>query len=114
MTKEQLMEQTEKADSVYFNSDSLLSAKLSCGGAIEACKAVVEGKVKNALAVVRPPGHHAEPDAPGGFCLFSNVAVAAKTILNNYPESVRRIIIVDWDVHHGNGTQKAFYDDPRW
>ncbi|GME70031.1 unnamed protein product [[Candida] boidinii] len=113
MTKEQLMEQTEKADSVYFNSDSLLSAKLSCGGAIEACKAVVEGKVKNALAVVRPPGHHAEPDAPGGFCLFSNVAVAAKTILNNYPESVRRIIIVDWDVHHGNGTQKAFYDDPR-
>ncbi|ODV82661.1 hypothetical protein CANARDRAFT_209768 [[Candida] arabinofermentans NRRL YB-2248] len=113
MTKEELLKETEKGDSVYFNNDSLLSAKLSCGGAIEASKAVVEGKVKNALAVVRPPGHHAEPDAPGGFCLFSNVAVAAKAILTEYPESVRRIIIVDWDVHHGNGTQKAFLDDPR-
>ncbi|KAH3662609.1 hypothetical protein OGAPHI_005861 [Ogataea philodendri] len=113
MSKEQLMELTEKSDSVYFNNDSLLSAKLSCGGAIEACRAVVEGRVKNALAVVRPPGHHAEPDVPGGFCLFSNVAVAAKSILTNYPESVRRIVIVDWDVHHGNGTQKAFIDDPR-
>ncbi|KAH3684991.1 hypothetical protein WICPIJ_004023 [Wickerhamomyces pijperi] len=113
MSKEDLMKSTEKGDSVYFNNDSLLGAKLSCGGAIEACKAVVEGKVKNALAVVRPPGHHAEPDAPGGFCLFSNVAVAAKNILHNYPESVKRIVIVDWDVHHGNGTQKAFYDDPR-
>lgn len=113
MTKEQLMELTEKGDSVYFNHDSYLGAKLSCGGAIEACKAVVEGKVKNALAVVRPPGHHAEPDTPGGFCLFSNVAVAAKNILKNYPESVRKIVVLDWDVHHGNGTQKAFYDDPR-
>ncbi|CDK29439.1 unnamed protein product [Kuraishia capsulata CBS 1993] len=113
MTKAKLLEETEKGDSVYFNHDSLLSAKLSCGGAIEACKAVVEGKVKNALAVVRPPGHHAEPDTPGGFCLFSNVAVAAKNILKNYPESVRRVVIIDWDVHHGNGTQKSFIDDPR-
>lgn len=113
LSKEQLMELTEKGDSVYFNHDSYLGAKLSCGGSIEACKAVVEGKVKNALAVVRPPGHHAEPDTPGGFCLFSNVAVAAKNMLKNYPESVRRIVILDWDVHHGNGTQKAFWDDPR-
>lgn len=113
MTKSKLMEETEKGDSVYFNNDSFLGAKLSCGGSIEACKAVVEGKVKNALAVVRPPGHHAEPDAPGGFCLFSNVAVAAKNILKNYPESVKKIVILDWDVHHGNGTQKAFYNDPR-
>ncbi|KAG0676538.1 Histone deacetylase hda1 [Pichia californica] len=113
MNKDELLKATEKGDSVYFNNDSLLSAKLSCGGAIEACKAVVEGKVKNALAVVRPPGHHAEPDAPGGFCLFSNVAVAATSILKNYPESVRKIIILDWDIHHGNGTQKVFYNDPR-
>ncbi|ODV93557.1 hypothetical protein PACTADRAFT_46491 [Pachysolen tannophilus NRRL Y-2460] len=113
MNKQQLLEATEKGDSVYFNHDSFLGAKLSCGGAIEACKSVVEGKVKNALAVVRPPGHHAEPDVPGGFCLFSNVAVAAKNILKNYPESVRKIVIVDWDVHHGNGTQKAFINDPR-
>lgn len=113
MSKEQLLEETEKADSAYFNHDSYLGAKLSCGGAIEACKAVVEGRVKNSLAVVRPPGHHAEPDTPGGFCLFSNVAVAAKNILKNYPESVRKIVVVDWDVHHGNGTQKCFIDDPR-
>ncbi|CAR25046.1 histone deacetylase HDA1 [Lachancea thermotolerans CBS 6340] len=113
MTRDQLLKETEKGDSVYFNNDSYLSAKLSCGGAIEACKAVVEGRVKNALAVVRPPGHHAEPEVAGGFCLFSNVAVAAQNILKNYPESVRKIMVLDWDVHHGNGTQKAFYDDDR-
>lgn len=111
MTRENLLDETEKGDSVYFNNDSFLSAKLSCGGAIEACKAVVEGKVKNSLAVVRPPGHHAEPDSPAGFCLFSNVAVAAKNILKQYPESVRRIVILDWDIHHGNGTQRAFYNN---
>lgn len=113
MSREALLEETQKGDSIYVNNDSFFSAKLSCGGVIEACKAVVEGRVKNSLAVVRPPGHHAEPDAPAGFCLFSNVAVAAKNILKNYPESVRRIVIVDWDIHHGNGTQKAFYNDPR-
>ena len=113
MTRERLLEETEKGDSIYVNNDSYRSAKLSCGGAIEACKAVIEGKVKNAAAIIRPPGHHAEPNSPGGFCLFSNVAVAAKSILKKFPESVRRIVVVDWDVHHGNGTQKAFYDDPR-
>ena len=111
MSREELLKETEKGDSVYFNNDSYASARLPCGGAIEACKAVVEGRVKNSLAVVRPPGHHAEPQAAGGFCLFSNVAVAAKNILKNYPESVRRIMILDWDIHHGNGTQKSFYQD---
>ncbi|CAI5756113.1 unnamed protein product [Candida verbasci] len=113
MSRDQLLYETEKGDSIYVNNDSYLSAKLSCGGTIEACKAVIEGKVKNSLAIVRPPGHHAEPDTPGGFCLFSNVAVATKNLLKNYPESCRKIVILDWDIHHGNGTQKAFYDDPR-
>ncbi|EMG48891.1 Histone deacetylase HDA1 [Candida maltosa Xu316] len=113
MGRDQLLEETEKGDSIYVNNDSYLSAKLSCGGTIEACKAVIEGRVKNSLAVVRPPGHHAEPDTPAGFCLFSNVAVAAKNILKSYPDSVRKIVIIDWDIHHGNGTQKAFYNDPR-
>lgn len=113
MPKEGLLELTERGDSVYFNHDLYTGAKLLCGGTIEACAAVVLGSVKNALAVVRPPGHHAEPETPGGFCLFSNVAVAAKNILLQHPDTVRRIVILDWDVHHGNGTQKAFYDDPR-
>lgn len=113
MSRDQLLEETEKGDSIYVNNDLYLLAKLSCGGSIEACKAVVQGKVKNSLAIVRPPGHHAEPNTPGGFCLFSNVAVAAKNILKSFPDSVRRIVVLDWDIHHGNGTQKAFYDDPR-
>ncbi|KAL2708011.1 Histone deacetylase [Kluyveromyces marxianus] len=113
LERERLLKETEGGDSVYFNNDSFLSAKLSCGGAIEACKAVVEGRVKNSIAVVRPPGHHAEPEVAGGFCLFSNVAVAAANMLKSYPESVRKIMIVDWDIHHGNGTQKTFYEDDR-
>lgn len=113
MSRDQLLEETERGDSIYVNNDSFLLAKLLCGGSIEACRSVVEGKVKNSLAIVRPPGHHAEPNAPGGFCLFSNVAVAAKNVLKAYPESVRRIVILDWDIHHGNGTQRAFYNDPR-
>lgn len=113
MTRDQLLEETERGDSIYVNNDSYILAKLSCGGTIEACKAVIEGRVKNLLAIVRPPGHHAEPETPGGFCLFSNVAVAAKNMLSRFPELVRRIVIVDWDIHHGNGTQKLFWDDPR-
>ncbi|EGV65711.1 hypothetical protein CANTEDRAFT_118275 [Yamadazyma tenuis ATCC 10573] len=113
MSRDKLLEETETGDSIYVNNDSYLSAKLSCGGSIEACKAVISGQVKNSMAIVRPPGHHAEPDTPGGFCLFSNVAVAAKTMLKLFPDSVRKIVIVDWDIHHGNGTQKAFYNDPR-
>ncbi|RKP32901.1 hypothetical protein METBISCDRAFT_11348 [Metschnikowia bicuspidata] len=111
MTRDQLLEETEKGDSIYVNNDLYLLAKLSCGGLIEACKAVIEGHVKNSLAIVRPPGHHAEPDTPGGFCLFSNVAVAAKNMLKSYPDSCRRIVVLDWDIHHGNGTQKAFYNN---
>ncbi|KAK9476928.1 hypothetical protein V1514DRAFT_310388 [Lipomyces japonicus] len=112
MTHDELKDATEKGDSVYFNNESFFCAKLSCGGVIDTCKAVVEQKVKNAIAVVRPPGHHAEPYKPAGFCMFNNVAVASKVILKQYPEQVKRIFILDWDIHHGNGTQRAFYDDP--
>ncbi|KAK9454220.1 hypothetical protein V1511DRAFT_416140 [Dipodascopsis uninucleata] len=112
MRQEELIEETDKGDSVYFNNESWFCAKLSCGGVIDTCKAVVEGKVKNAIAVVRPPGHHAEPFKPAGFCLFNNVAVASRVILREYPEKVKKIFILDWDIHHGNGTQRAFYNDP--
>lgn len=113
MSTDALEHETAVGDSIYLNNDSFLAAKLSCGGAIEACRAVVDGRVKNSIAVIRPPGHHAEPENAGGFCLFSNVAVAAKTMLRDYPEQVRRIVILDWDVHHGNGTQKVFFEDDR-
>jgi acetoin utilization deacetylase AcuC-like enzyme len=85
-------------------------ALLAAGGVIQAVKAVVQGQVTNAYALVRPPGHHAIASTGMGFCMFSNLAIAAK-----YAQQVlgvSRIAIVDWDVHHGNGTQAAFYDDP--
>lgn len=97
-------------NSVYFNSESAFCARLSAGGTIETCIAVAEERVRNAIAVVRPPGHHAESDCAMGFCLFSNVAIAAKCVLQKFP-NIERILILDWDVHHGNGTQKVFYED---
>jgi len=81
----------------------------AAGGAIEACKAVLDKNVRNAYALVRPPGHHACADKGMGFCLFNNVAVAARYVQRN--SAFKRIAIVDFDVHHGNGTQEAFYDD---
>ncbi|WBW72877.1 histone deacetylase (class II) Clr3 [Schizosaccharomyces osmophilus] len=112
MSREDLANLEKISDSLYFNNESAFCARLACGSAIETCAAVVTGKVKNAFAVVRPPGHHAEPHKPGGFCLFNNVSVAARSMLQRFPDKVKRILIIDWDVHHGNGTQMAFYDDP--
>jgi histone deacetylase 6 len=99
-------------DSIYFNQLSFFSGKLSAGGAIETCKAVFERRVKNAIAVIRPPGHHAEVNKTMGFCLFNNCCIASRVCQKDYGQDCRRILIVDWDVHHGNGCQKAFYKDP--
>jgi acetoin utilization deacetylase AcuC-like enzyme len=85
-------------------------ALLSAGAAIECCDAVMRGEVGRAFAAVRPPGHHAEPDRAMGFCLFGNVAIAARYLQRQY--GVETVAIVDFDVHHGNGTQAAFEDDP--
>src|SRR5690606_33366329 len=82
----------------------------SAGAAIEAATAVAAGRLRTAFVATRPPGHHATPDRAMGFCLFNNVAVAARHL--QAAGLARRILIVDWDVHHGNGTQDAFYDDP--
>jgi histone deacetylase 6 len=99
-------------ESLYVGGLSHLVARLSAGGAIDTCKNVVGGTVKNAFAVIRPPGHHAEYDAPMGFCFFNNVPVAVRVCQQEFPETCRKVLILDWDVHHGNGVQNIFYDDP--
>lgn len=104
--------ESEIHDSVYFNDATYNCAKLAVGGAIEACRAVVRGDVRNAIAIIRPPGHHAESDKPSGFCIFNNVPIATRVCQNDFPEKCRKVLILDWDVHHGNGIQHAFYDDP--
>ncbi|CEQ43207.1 SPOSA6832_05110, partial [Sporobolomyces salmonicolor] len=109
--------------SLYVNPDSAFAARLSCGGVIEMCRAVAEGQIRNGFAIVRPPGHHAEPEEAMGFCFFNNVAVSAKWLqtvygaggqrdVNGKEIKMKKVMILDWDVHHGNGTQKAFEDDP--
>lgn len=106
------MSDETRADSIYYNQLSYFSSKLSAGGAIETCKAVMNGTVKNAIAVIRPPGHHAEVEKPMGFCMFNNVCIASRICQDDFGEKCRKILIVDWDVHHGNGCQNAFYEDP--
>ncbi|KAL8966933.1 MAG: hypothetical protein Q9197_005711, partial [Variospora fuerteventurae] len=109
---EDLVHLEKQYDSIYFNRLTFSSALLSAGGAIETCKAVVSGRVKNAIAVIRPPGHHAECNRPMGFCLFDNVSIAARVCQADFPEVCRKVLVLDWDVHHGNGIQQAFYNDP--
>ena len=83
--------------SLYINNQTALASRLSCGGVISACEAVMGGVVRNAIAVVRPPGHHAEPYQSLGFCFLNNVAVATKVIQRDL--GVKKIMIVDWSVH---------------
>jgi acetoin utilization deacetylase AcuC-like enzyme len=89
--------------------DSVTIARLAAGGAIAAVDAVLDGTVDNAYALLRPPGHHATPGAGRGFCLLNNVAVAVAAAR---ARGRSRVAVVDWDVHHGNGTQDTFRDDP--
>ncbi|KAG8906932.1 Histone deacetylase hda1 [Tulasnella sp. 403] len=96
--------------SLYVHPNTPEAALLSAGGVIEAALAVARGEVKTSFANVRPPGHHAEPEEHMGFCFFNNVAVAAKVV--QLETSIKKIMILDWDVHHGNGTQRTFNDDP--
>lgn len=83
----------------------------AAGGVIAAVDAVMRGEADNAFVAVRPPGHHATAERAMGFCIFNNVAIAARYAQNKYKE-IERVAIIDWDVHHGNGTQGIFYSDP--
>ena len=100
---------------VVFDADTATSAqsyeaaRLAAGGLVDLCAAVRAGEVANGFAFVRPPGHHAEESRAMGFCLFNNVAVAAAALRAT---GIERVCIVDWDLHHGNGTQHLFEDDP--
>ena len=89
---------------------SLPAAYLAAGGALAAVDAIMRGDVNHVFCAVRPPGHHAESARAMGFCLFNNVAIAARYVQKRY--GLARVLIVDWDVHHGNGTQHSFEDDP--
>ena len=82
----------------------------SAGAAIAAAGAIVEGRIENAFVAARPPGHHATPEKPMGFCLFNSIAIVARWL--QAKGHAERVLIVDWDVHHGNGTHDAFYGDP--
>ncbi len=98
-------------DDTYLSPKSVEAAKRAAGGAIAMVDTLLSPQgPKRALALVRPPGHHARPDGGMGFCLLNNVAIAARAAI---ARGIERVAIVDWDVHHGNGTQDAFYEDPR-
>jgi len=96
-------------DSAIVGRGSYEIAKLSAGGAIQAVKAVVSGSVDNAYVLTRPPGHHAEADRGMSYCIFNNIVIAAKYAQNEL--GIGKILILDWDAHHGNGTEDAFYED---
>jgi len=102
---------------VAIDQDTIVSpaswdaAVASAGCAIDAMSIVMDGRARTALALCRPPGHHATESRPMGFCLFNNVAIAARAAQTEH--RIERVLIIDWDVHHGNGTQDIFYDDPR-
>ncbi len=111
-----LKEKVPRAGQVYLDPDtpispeSLAAAEMAVSAVLCAIDAVMNQSIQNAFCAIRPPGHHAEPDHAMGFCLFNNVAVGTRYIQKQY--GLEKIFIIDWDVHHGNGTQHIFYDDP--
>lgn len=93
----------------YVGPDSVTIAELAAGGTVAMVDAMLDGPVKRGVALVRPPGHHARPGHAMGFCLLNNVAIAAA---HARARGLERVAVIDWDVHHGNGTQETFYPDP--
>ena len=107
------IKETSGKERIQLDPDTATSARsyevalLAAGGLLTAIDLVMEGKIHNGFALVRPPGHHAEASRAMGFCLFNNVAVGAEYLVKKF--RIKRILILDWDLHHGNGTQHSFY-----
>jgi len=109
-----MVKSTAGKEHVQLDPDTSTSAKswevacLAAGGVLSAVDSIMEGKIQNGFALVRPPGHHAEASRAMGFCLFNNIAIGAAHLIQKH--GLERILVVDWDLHHGNGTQNSFYD----
>lgn len=99
------------ATDTYISARSYEAATYAAGATLTAIDAVLQGEVQNAYCLIRPPGHHALVDSAMGFCFFNNAAIAARYAIEKH--GLERVMIIDYDVHHGNGTQDTFYDDPR-
>ncbi|CAJ1056251.1 polyamine deacetylase HDAC10 [Xyrichtys novacula] len=110
MTLEDLKEFTMQYGDVYFHPNIYHCAKLAAGASLQLVDSVMTGKVRNGMALVRPPGHHSMRSAANGFCVFNNVAIAARYAKQKH--GAERVLIVDWDIHHGQGVQYCFEDDP--
>ncbi|KAL4113721.1 hypothetical protein QTP88_017298 [Uroleucon formosanum] len=108
---EKLEQLSSRYDSIYVHNSTYRQSLLAAGSSIELVKAVVGGSVQNGMAFVRPPGHHAMESEYNGYCFINNVAIATQYLLDK--TAIQKILIVDWDIHHGQATQQMFYEDPR-
>ncbi len=110
------IESTAGKEHVQLDPDTSTSAKswevacLAVGGVLNAVDAIMAGKIQNGFALIRPPGHHAEASRAMGFCLFNNIGIGAAHLIKKH--GLKRVLVVDWDLHHGNGTQNSFYESP--
>nr|XP_012150675.1 PREDICTED: histone deacetylase 6 isoform X3 [Megachile rotundata] len=107
----ELSKQATSYNSVYLHSETWTSACVSTGSLLQVVDSVLNGESQSGIAIVRPPGHHAEQDAACGFCIFNNISIAARYAIEFH--NIKKVLIVDWDVHHGNGTQAVFEKDPK-
>lgn len=112
ITVEELERHSSNYDAIYLHPTTYNLSLLAAGSTIDLVNNVLNGHVQNGMAIIRPPGHHAMKAEYCGYCYFNNVAIAAKKALEEGRAS--KILIVDFDVHHGQATQQAFYDDPRY
>lgn len=111
MNEKKLLELSATMDSIYINQFTYDCALIAAGCAIEAVERVLSNEYSNSFCLIRPPGHHSDANGASGFCIFNNVVIAARYAQKKYPETCRKVLIVDYDFHHGNGVQKMVQDD---